>query len=190
MERTSIPALYKTVLTPAAADQPAGDSIFAVVINRMEDKLGAGFIARDFQPADRAKLVDMYADFEPKRAAQGLPPVSEPKIRMWLDRVLKRGRHFIVEIDGQVRGHVMLMPHEQHGTVELANFLHQSVRNRGIGTRVNELAIRLAREAGCARVWLSVEPGNKAAVRSYEKVGFQRLPGSYWAPEMEMAVVL
>jgi ribosomal protein S18 acetylase RimI-like enzyme len=182
--------MYNSVLAPAGAQQPAGDSIFAVVIETMEDKLGADFVARDFQPGDRVKLVDMYADFEPKRAAQGLPPVSEPKIRMWLDRVLKCGRHFVVEVNGQVRGHVMLIPHEEQGTVELANFLHQSVRNRGIGTRLNELAIRLAREAGCARVWLSVEPGNRAAVRSYEKVGFQRLPGSYWAPEMEMAVVL
>ncbi|MBI4543292.1 MAG: GNAT family N-acetyltransferase, partial [Gemmatimonadetes bacterium] len=40
------------------------------------------------------------------------------------------------------------------------------------------------------RVWLSVEPSNRSAVRSYEKVGFQRLPGSLWAPEMEMEVRL
>jgi hypothetical protein len=37
---------------------------------------------------------------------------------------------------------------------------------------------------------LSVEPGNRAAVRSYEKAGFRRLPGSNWAPEVEMAVDL
>ena len=39
-------------------------------------------------------------------------------------------------------------------------------------------------------MWLSVEPGNKAAVRSYEKVGFKKLPGSNWAPEIEMMAEL
>jgi hypothetical protein len=35
-------------------------------------------------------------------------------------------------------------------------------------------------------VWLSVEPGNRAALRTYEQAGFRRLPGSLWLPEIEM----
>jgi RimJ/RimL family protein N-acetyltransferase len=150
---------------------------------------GAAFSTRDYQPSDRNDLVAMYADFEPKRAAQGLPPMGEGKIGIWLDRILKRGQHMVVHVDGILRGHIMLVPMED-GSLELANFLHQSVRNRGIGTALNALALRLAREAGHSRVWLSVEPGNKAAVRSYEKVGFKKLPGSNWAPEIEMTAEL
>jgi diamine N-acetyltransferase len=146
----------------------------------------ARFSAHDYEPSDRTALIAMYTDFEPKRAAQGLPPVGENKIAQWLDGVLKKGRHLVVVVDDVVRGHIMLIPMED-GTLELANFLHQSVRNRGIGTALNALAIRLAREAGHTRVWLSVEPGNKAAVRSYEKAGFRKLPGSNWAPEIEMS---
>ena len=148
----------------------------------MHDRSHATFVARDYEPADRAQLLAMYGDFEPKRGAQGLPPNSELKIAAWLDRVLARGRHLVVEVKEQILGHVMLMPMEDQ-SVELANFLHQSIRGRGIGTSMNALAVRLAQELGYQRVWLSVEPGNRAAVRSYEKVGFQRLPGSYWAPE-------
>ena len=155
----------------------------------MEDKKGVSFVARDLAPGDRASLLAMYEDFEPKRAAQGLPPASEPKIAHWLDRVLDRGRHLVVEVDGHVRGHVMLVPMDE-GKVELANFLHQSIRGRGIGTAMNALALRLARESGLHRVWLSVEPSNRAAVRSYEKVGFRPLTGSLWAPEIEMTVDL
>jgi len=154
----------------------------------INDKTGATFVARDYEPGDRPALQAMYADFEPKRGSQGLPPEGEMRIGVWLDRVLRKGRHVVVEIDGRVLGHVMLMPMED-GSLELANFLHQSVRNRGIGTLMNRLAIDLAKEAGVPRVWLSVEPGNRAAVRSYEKAGFQRLPGSLWAPEVEMAAV-
>ena len=149
----------------------------------------AAFSTRAYQPSDRDDLIAMYADFEPKRAAQGLPPTGEGKIGIWLDRILKRGQHMVVHVDGLLRGHIMLVPMDD-GSLELANFLHQSVRNRGIGTALNALALRLARDAGHSRVWLSVEPGNKAAVRSYEKVGFKKLPGSNWAPEIEMTAEL
>jgi diamine N-acetyltransferase len=155
----------------------------------MQDRSNATFVARDYEPADRAQLLAMYGDFEPKRGAQGLPPAGDPKVAAWLDRVLARGRHLVVEVKEKILGHVMLMPMEDQ-SVELANFLHQSIRGRGIGTAMNALAVKLAQESGYQRVWLSVEPGNRAAVRSYEKVGFRRLPGSNWAPEVEMTVEL
>jgi RimJ/RimL family protein N-acetyltransferase len=155
----------------------------------MTDRTGRQFLARDLEKADRDRLLAMYSGFEPKRAAQGLPPQDDARIDRWLDRVLPRGRHLVVEVEGRVCGHVMLMPMDE-ATTELANFLHQSVRGRGIGTAMNALALRMARADGFKRVWLSVEPGNRAAVRSYEKVGFRRLPGSYWAPEIEMMVEL
>lgn len=155
----------------------------------MTDRTGATFLAREYEPRDRPDLQAMYADFEPKRGAQGLPPEGDARIRAWLNRVLAAGRHVVVEIDGRVVGHVMLIPMED-GSFELANFLHQSVRNRGIGTHMNRLALELAREAGVPRVWVSVEPGNRAAVRSYQKAGFRLLPGSHWAPEIEMAADL
>jgi len=153
----------------------------------MHDRSNATFVARDYEAADRAKLLAMYDDFEPKRGAQGLPPIGDSKIAVWLDRILARGRHLVVEVKEQILGHVMLMPMEDQ-SVELANFLHQSIRGRGIGTALNAHAVKLAQQLGYQRVWLSVEPGNRAAVRSYEKAGFRRLPGSYWAPEVEMAV--
>lgn len=156
---------------------------------QLMDRQGVSYVARDYEPADREKLAALYSDFEPKRAAQGLPPVGEARIRLWLNRVLGRGRHVVIEADGVVRGHIMLVPHDDE-SLELANFLHQSIRGRGLGTALNALALRLAQESGAHRVWLSVEPGNRAAVRSYEKVGFRRLPGSLWLPEIEMVVSL
>src|SRR5690606_27814350 len=99
------------------------------------------------------------------------------------------GIHLVVEVGGRVLGHVMLIPMDG-GTTELANFLHQSIRNRGIGTALNRLAADVARDAGHRRLWLSVEPSNRAAVRSYQNAGFRQLPGSLWAPEIDMALDL
>lgn len=154
----------------------------------LTDAAGAPFLVRAYAPGDRKSLELMYERFEPKRAAQGLPPSGEAGLRRWLDRVLAEGEHLVVEMGGTLLGHIMLIP--MNGAVELANFLHQSIRGRGIGTRMNRVAVAMARERGYRRIWLSVEPGNRAAVRSYEKAGFRRLPGSLWAPEIEMQVEL
>jgi len=156
---------------------------------RQTDRTGRPYLVRYYDPADRAALEAMYADFEPKRAAQGLPPDTAERLRAWLDRVLPRGIHLLVEVGGRVLGHVMLIPME-NATAELANFLHQSIRNRGIGTAMNRLAADIAREAGFRRLWLSVEPSNRPAIRSYQNAGFRQLPGSLWAPEIDMALDL
>ncbi|CAN5629371.1 hypothetical protein BH23GEM9_BH23GEM9_05350 [soil metagenome] len=152
------------------------------------DKEGRPFVVRRLRPDDRLALDAMYRSFEPKRGAQGLPP-HEAGIGRWLDHVLAAGDHMGVIVEGELLGHVMILPiGGDRG--ELANFLHQSIRNRGIGTFINRIALDVARAAGLKRVWLCVEPFNRAAVRSYEKAGFRRLPGSLWAPEIEMEAEL
>lgn len=156
---------------------------------RATDRLGQPYVVRGLEPGDRPALETMYVDFEPKRCAQGLPPRDEPSIRRWLDRVLGHGIHIVVELEGQLLGHVMLIPMGDGGA-ELANFLHQSIRGRGIGTMLNRIALDLARAEGLERLWLSVEPSNRPAIRSYERAGFRRLPGSLWAPEIEMEAPL
>jgi len=156
---------------------------------RLRDKHGQPFTIRPADHRDRPALEAMYDAFEPKRAAQGLPPADAHGLRRWLDRVLASGQHCVVEADGRILGHGMLMRVDDE-TVELANFLHQSIRDRGIGTEVNRHALDCAAAVGARRVWLTVEPSNRSAIRSYEKVGFRRLPGSLWAPELEMVAEL
>ena len=157
---------------------------------QLTDKLGESFTVREMQPEERYALHAMYLDFLPKRAAQGLPPEHEYGQKRWLDHVLKGGIHLLLEINQSVRGHLMLIPMEDGGSIELAIYLHQSARGRGIGTAMNRLAVDLARAAGYRRVWLSVEVTNVAAIKAYQKAGFKRTPGTVWAHEIEMAIPL
>jgi RimJ/RimL family protein N-acetyltransferase len=152
------------------------------------DREGRPYGVRRLTPADRPALEAMYIAFEPKRGAQGLPPQPEA-LKPWLGRVLATGEHLGVFVDGRLLGHLMLLPISDD-RVELANFLHQSIRNRGIGTGINRIALDVAREMGMRSVWLCVEPFNRAAVRSYERAGFKRLPGSLWQAEIEMEAEL
>ena len=155
----------------------------------LRDKEEQPYVVRLMRPEDRPALEVMYADFEPKRVAQGLPPAKPEGIVRWLDRILPDGTHLMVEIEGVVLGHAMLLPIDGE-RAELANFLHQTIRNRGIGTQLNRLILSLARDGRFRRVWLCVEPGNRPAVRSYERAGFRKLPGELWAPEVEMECLL
>lgn len=174
---------------PARAHRSFAETMVAPSSPPLIDKRGQPFAVRPYDPADRPALELMYSGFQPKRSTQGLPPDNEAAVRRWLDRVLAAGVHLVVEVDGHLLGHAMLIPLEGR-VAELANFLHQSIRGRGIGTILNRLALAAARADGFRRVWLSVEPSNRPALRSYEKAGFRRLPGSLWAPEFEMEVEL
>ena len=154
------------------------------------DKHGEPFLVRQMDADDRPALHAMYLDFTPKRVAQGLPPETEYAQKRWLDHVLKGGEHLLVEVNDEVRGHLMLIPMDDGHTIELAIYLHQSIRGRGIGTAMNKVAVNLARIAGYRKVWLSVEMTNVAAIRSYQKAGFKRTAATLWAHEIEMEVLL
>ena len=155
------------------------------------DKQGEPFMIREMDvSADRQALNEMYLDFLPKRAAQGLPPEREYAQTRWLDHVLKSGFHLLVEVNDEVKGHLMLIPMEKDKAVELAIYLHQSIRDRGIGTAMNKVAVNIARIEGYSKVWLSVEVTNAPAVRAYQKAGFQRRTATLWAHEIEMEVIL
>ena len=160
------------------------------------DKTGAEFRVRAFRSEDRTALEAFYVDFEPKRAAQGLPPLGRERIARWLDKILPAGIHLLVEMkdvpdQSSLAGHALLIPTGQEpGVAEYAVFLHQNIRGRGIGTELNRISAEVARASGSHRLWLSVEPHNRAAIRSYEKVGYRFIPRTAFSPEAEMELVL
>jgi RimJ/RimL family protein N-acetyltransferase len=156
----------------------------------LRDREGRVFTVRPYQPDDRQALDRFYEAFEPKRAAQGLPPEGTARIARWLDGVLAGGTHLIVEVAGALAGHAMLMPTGKDGVREYAIFLDQSVRGRGVGTQVNVLSAEVARTLELDRLWLSVEPHNRPAVRSYQKAGYRFRPATMYTPELEMELDL
>jgi RimJ/RimL family protein N-acetyltransferase len=154
------------------------------------DRGGALYGVRAYRPTDRAALQRFYEEFEPKRTAQGLPPEKPVRIREWLDRVLASGVHLVALRGDQIIGHGLVMPTPHDRVGEYAVFVHADFRGRGLGTELNRIAIEAARRAGYHRLWLTVEPGNRSAVRSYEKVGFRFVPRTVFSVEPEMELQL
>lgn len=90
----------------------------------VQDRTEVAAEVRPFAAADRDALEAMYRSFEPKRAAQGLPPMDARGIARWLDHVLATGTHFLALLEGRIVGHLMLVPMDGD-SFELANFVHQ-----------------------------------------------------------------
>lgn len=175
---------------PALAEAPGVKIVAFPIPAHLHDKEGRMFTVRELAPADRAALEDFYDGFDPKRGAQGLPPIGLPRIRRWLDTILANGSHLVIERGDRVVGHAMLLPTERTGVSEYAIFLAREVRGQGVGTQVNRLSVELARTMDLRGLWLSVEPQNRPALRSYEKAGFRFVPGTIYSPEVEMEMAL
>lgn len=155
----------------------------------IRDKDGVPVTVRPYTPDDRAALERFYREFEPKRVAQGLPPATPERIREWLSSVLSGGTHLVALRDGLI-GHAFVVPTAREGVGEYAVFLHEAHRGRGLGTELNKVAVKTAREAGLKVLWLSVEPRNRRAIRSYEKAGFHFVPETVYSIEPEMELQL
>lgn len=135
---------------------------------------GAGTFAtcvRDAQPADRARLLELYEQFEPRGGFLGLPPRTD--VGVWLDR-LARCPAVLAERDGQAVAHGALCP--QSDAAEIVVFVHQCHRGRGLGRRLMQALLDRARELGMRRAWGITEPDNLPMLRLLRSLGF--LPGT------------
>jgi RimJ/RimL family protein N-acetyltransferase len=135
------------------------------------------------------RLVAMYEAFEPKRGAQGLPPMGRDRILAWLRPLLSGNLNLLALCGDKVIGHTMLCPIPlRRDCAEFAIFVHQDFRNQGIGTEFARITLNYGKEKGLGQIWLTVEVNNFPAIRVYKKLGFQ-VSGTYY-PEVEMALNL
>lgn len=121
-------------------------------------------------------------------AAVGIPagyrsPLSADQARAWLERQqesVKRGDAFLFAVcelgDDRFIGTAWL--HEvswMDGSAELAIYMDNDHLGAGWGTEAVRTIVRFGFVSlGLMRIWLTVDAGNARAIRSYEKVGFQK----------------
>lgn len=133
-------------------------------------------------------LVEMYLRFDPEDRAQGIPPIGETAVRRWLEGLTDEDCVNVVAWhDDAPVGHAILVP-DRHDASELAIFVVADYQNAGIGTALIKGLMGAGRQAGIARIWLTVERWNQAAVALYRKVGFE--PTGDGGFELEMAARL
>jgi len=157
--------------------QTASTSVYkGMIVNKsMEctDKLGCPFAIDGCGSEHLAKLVDMYNEFYPKAAAQGLPPIDDVQRSSWIEKLLKCGRNFLVRQDGKLVGHAALVPDFDKMDAEYVIFIDHRYRNRGLGSKLTSYAAENARKWGLESLCLTVEAHNLPAIRVYKKAGFK-----------------
>ena len=136
----------------------------------IEPRTAAAFRVEPAKPEDRAGLIQMYLEFEPKGAALGLPPRKNPEA--WLD-ALSEFPNFLVKTGGRIIGHATLCIEGDSG--ETAIFVHQDWRSHGLGRILLLALLDEARRRNLRRVWGMAAPDNFVMLRLADSLGF--VPG-------------
>jgi [ribosomal protein S18]-alanine N-acetyltransferase len=77
---------------------------------------------------------------------------------------------------GDLAGYVLAAPAREPGVGWIVSVaVRAELRSRGIGGRLTAAAVEALTAAGCAKLRLTVHPDNRAAIGTYERLGF--VPG-------------
>ena len=137
-------------------------------------------------PPQRDLLIAMYDEFEPLGAALGLPPRAPEVRHKWIGLALSQ----IVGVAafspaGEVVGHCFLAK-DQPNAGEIAVFVRQEFRRRGIGLRLVKKALKRASAEGLACVRAVTDYENRAALRLLMKSGFRLMESTFGVAELDI----
>jgi RimJ/RimL family protein N-acetyltransferase len=137
-------------------------------------------------PRQRDPLISMYDRFDPLGAALGLPPRTAEARLEWIGSALGQ----IVNVAafspaGEVVGHCFLAA-DKPGSAEMAVFVHQESRRRGIGAALVKAALKWGGAAGLQRVWAVTSSDNEPALRLQMNCGFRLIESAFGVAELDI----
>jgi RimJ/RimL family protein N-acetyltransferase len=134
----------------------------------------------------RDLLVGMYDRFDPLGVALGLPPPTAEARRAWIGGALGHKVNVAAfSPAGEVVGHCFLAV-DKPGSAELAIFVHQESRMRGVGAALVKAALESGGAAGLRRVWSMTSSDNRAALRLQKSCGFRLTKSISHEAELEI----
>jgi RimJ/RimL family protein N-acetyltransferase len=137
-------------------------------------------------PPHRDLLIRMYERFDPIGAAFGLPPHTADARRDWIRAALDHKVNVAAfSFAGEVVGHCFLAS-DTPGSAELAIFVHQAFRRRGVGTALLKAVLDWAGAAGLRRVWSMTSSNNRVALRLQTNCGFRLTKSISLEAELEI----
>jgi putative acetyltransferase len=142
----------------------------------------AAFTIRPIEPRDDAAIAAIIRTVMPEFGACGSGfAINDPEVD-WMHRAYSapRSAYFVVERDGVVEGGGGVAPLEggDAGTCELRKmYFLPSLRGLGAGAALMSRCLATARDLGFRRCYLETLSGMDAAMRLYERSGFQRIDG-------------
>ena len=140
------------------------------------------FSIRPIQQSDDPRMAQIIRTVMPQFGAVGDGfAINDPEVD-WMSRAYSEPRcsYFVVEREGQVMGGGGVAPLVD-GDADMCElrkmYFLPELRGMGAGTALIQLCLDAARGHGFRRCYLETLRGMDAAMRLYERTGFQRLPG-------------
>jgi RimJ/RimL family protein N-acetyltransferase len=156
----------------------------------IDGHFGAEIRIRAVGPPQRDLLIGMYDRFDPLGVAFGLPPRTAEARREWIGGALGHKVNIAAfSPAGEVVGHCFLAA-GRPGSAELAIFVRQESRRRGVGTALVRAALEWGVATGLRRVWTMTSPDNRAALRLQESCGFRVTKSAFPASELEIDLLV
>jgi len=151
---------------------------------RVRLKDGREVTIRPLTAEDNEKIYEMFASMSEEALRWGMPPYTRERIERWMSNI----ENLIIlgaEHDRRLMGYAQIHKGSQPrriGTAGLAIYLHQDYHGVGLGTEMIGLLLETAEEHGVHKVNLDTVADNEAALRLFEKMGFEvegRIRDSY-----------
>ena len=153
---------------------------------QIKDKRGRLMQVRAYEAADFEALHEMYDTFEPKGLESGLPPPDYQVRLRWLNNVVSELFNVLAIYKRRVIGHSALDLSGSPFCPEYLIFIQRGFRNFGVGTALSAIIKKVAEEAGCEKVVLTVRTANRRAIKVFQKVGFAFCSGIDVCRDMEL----
>lgn len=141
---------------------------------KIELNNGREVTLRLLETNDRDRLLNLFFTMSEKALEWGMPPYSEETIDRWLSNI-ERLIPLVAVYEDLVIGYAAIFKHphpRERGVADLGIYLHQDFHNKGLGTRMSETILGIAKEQGLHRIGIHVVEDNVAAVNLYKKLGF------------------
>ena len=138
-------------------------------------------------PPQHDLLIKMYDQFEPLGAVQGLPPLMSETRREWTERALDHSPNLAAfSPAGEAIGHCFLVI-DKPGSAEIAVFVQQGWRRRGIGKALVTAALDYGTAACLRRVWSTTSSENSPALCLLMSCGFHPKRSGCFEVELDLS---
>ena len=131
------------------------------------------------QPAHAAAIIALIDHYAQHAMGQGRPLADDVRARLVPSLRSHPGTHVVLAYagDAPVGVAISFLGFSTFKAQPLLNIhdfaIHEAARGQGVGRKLMEEVLALARELGCCKVTLEVRVDNHAARKLYEKCGFE-----------------
>jgi GNAT superfamily N-acetyltransferase len=134
----------------------------------------------------RELLIAMYDRFDPLGPALGLPPCVKEARRAWVDLALSHKMNLgALSPCGSTVGHCFLVA-DKADSAELAIFVHQDFRRRGVGTALLKAALECGSVWALRRIWTLTGSATNVASHLLGRCGFRLTNAAFYGAELEI----